>query len=369
MPIYITGVAAVPGSSGAWAVGFAASSSQPYSDAAVMWKWSGTKWVTESIPGLGNGGSLSAVVATSASNAWALGLTGPTSSKTGPVLLHWNGSKWTIVKFPSSDDVDYFEYMAASGTGVFVAGGTNSSSSHPVLLGYKGTTWTTEKLPKLPANAYFEALSTTSASPSGLWATTRACVSSSCTSSVLKPGKSGWSSVSLGGKGASLMGLAALSSTDVLAVGVSGAPVGSFGKLLIERYKGSSWTSGKASSPIATGAFYAAAMSSSTAAWAAGDTDTTTSAAVLVDRLKGTSWAHTTVKIPGKNGLLIGFSSVSSSSAWLFAKSYAGKICVSPSTIVAEHWNGSTWSIVKTPPLSTGAAFGPPVSSGVEPHC
>jgi hypothetical protein len=368
MSIYLTGVAAVPGGTGAWAVGFANSSSPPYDDAPVMWKWSGSKWATEPIPSLGKDGSLTAVAATSASNAWALGLSGPSSSTADPVLLHWNGVAWTIVKFPSSDDTDYFEYMAASGAGVFVAGGTNGSTSHPLLLGYMKARWTAEKLPALPLNTDLGALSATSASPSGLWATAISCVSSLCTSSVLKPDKSGWSLVSVAGKGASLTGLAALSSTHVLVVGEAGAKAGTFGKLLIERSKGSSWTAMKAASSIATGTLSSADLSSPIRGWAAGDTETDTATAVLVDRLEGSTWSATKVKIPGKNGLLIAFSAESASSAWLFARSYTGKVCLSPSTIVAERWSGSSWSVVKTPPLTLGAAV-PLTVPAIEPHC
>jgi hypothetical protein len=367
--IFIRGVAAVPGGSGAWAVGFARSSTPPDNDVAVIWKWWGSKWVTESIPSLGDDGSLTSVVATSESNAWALGLSGPSASSTDPVLLHWNGRSWKIVKFPTADDADDFGPLAAAGSGVFVGGGTGGSPSFPVLLAYKGSAWTTEKLPIFSANTSLEGLSATSAARSGLWGVATLCGSSLCTSSVLKPGKSGWSPVSAGGKGTVLFAVAALSPANVLAVGDSQTTSESYGKLLIKRSKGSSWTAVKVPSPIATGDFFYTEMSAATAGWAAGDTFTSTSEAVIVDRLKGKRWAHTIVKIPGKNGVLVAFSGGSGSAAWLFARSYAGAVCSSLSTVVAEHWNGSTWSLVKTPPWTLGAATRIPSSSAVNPRC
>jgi hypothetical protein len=344
--IGISGIAAVPGSSGAWAVGTAYQSVTPYNTSAVIWKWSGTAWVTESIPNLGHGGSLTAIAATSSSNAWAAGSSGASFTSSVPVLLHWNGKSWVVVSFPKTYDKDYFGYLAASGSAVFVGGSTSGSASRPLLLDRTGSVWTAEKLPRLPTNAYLVALSATAASASGLWALTNSCAPT-CSSQVLKPGKSGWSVVSVG-KGLNLSGLAARTSTDVLAVGSGRAATG-YGKLLIERYKGSSWSAMKVHSAVTTGALTGVSMGSATAGWAAGDAETTSSAAILVERLKGTSWQQTSVKIPGKNGLVDAFGGGSASAAWLFATSFAGKVCTTPNTIVAEHWNGSKWSAVKTP--------------------
>jgi hypothetical protein len=283
--------------------------------------------------------------------------------------LHWNGRSWTAVKFPTSDDHDYFGTMAAFGTAVFVSGGTASSPSHPVLLGYNGTTWTTEKLPNLPASSNISALSATSANRLGLFAIASSCAATSCRSSVLKPGKSGWSLVSVGGKGADLSGLAALSSKDIVAVGETPTSPGPFGKPLIERFNGSSWTSMKVASPLPTGVLTSANVSAAKSAWVAGDAETKTAAAVLVDRLKGSTWALTKVKIPGKNGVLDAFGGGSPSAAWLFATSYSGKVCASRATIIAEHWGGSSWVVVKTPPWTTGAAAVITAAPSAEPRC
>jgi hypothetical protein len=338
-----------------------------------MWKWSGTKWVTESIPKLGGGGTLMAVTATSSSNAWAVGTSGTSYSTSVPVLLRWNGKTWAIVKFPKAYDKDYFGYLAASGSAVFVGGGTPvsgpGSTSQPVLLDHAGSAWTAEKLPKLPANSNIEALSATSASASGLWVLTTAysLSSSSSSSEVLKPGKSGWSVLSAG-KGLNLSGLAALSATDVLATGSGHASTGSYGKPLIERYKGTSWTAMKVPSTVATGVLTSVLMTSATAGWAAGYTATKSSYATLVERLKGSSWVQTPVKLPGKNSLLDTFGGGSATAAWLFATSYSGAVCASPSTIVAEHWNGSKWSAVKTPGWTIAATPGA-LSPAVDIRC
>ena len=56
----------------------------------VIMHWNGLRWTRSVTPSL-NGASLNAVTATSPSNAWAIGQTGSNQ----PLILHWNGHDWT----------------------------------------------------------------------------------------------------------------------------------------------------------------------------------------------------------------------------------------------------------------------------------
>jgi hypothetical protein len=103
----LAGVAATSATN-AWAVGV---TTRPGADTPLILRWNGTAWKVSPLPStVGHGAftgvaatsrsnaeRLEGVAATSASNAWAVGSTG--SSRT--VILHWNGRAWKRVPSPN----------------------------------------------------------------------------------------------------------------------------------------------------------------------------------------------------------------------------------------------------------------------------
>jgi hypothetical protein len=119
--------------------------------------WNGTKWAAVETPdNLGEGpNQLNAVVALAPDNAWAVGYSTPglaEQSATLTLILHWDGTTWSIVPSPnvgpnstnqsnrllgitanSADDIYAFgSYFAADGSG----------HQMTLLLHWDGTTWT-----------------------------------------------------------------------------------------------------------------------------------------------------------------------------------------------------------------------------------
>jgi hypothetical protein len=119
--------------------------------------WNGTKWAAVATPdNLGEGpNQLNAVVALAPDNAWAVGYSTPGlagQSATLTLILHWDGTTWSIVPSPnvgpnstnqsnrllgittnSADDIYAFgSYFAADGSG----------HQMTLLLHWDGTTWT-----------------------------------------------------------------------------------------------------------------------------------------------------------------------------------------------------------------------------------
>jgi hypothetical protein len=85
------GVAFIPGG-GAWAVGYFESGA----GGALAAHWTGRAWQPAPMPRPGALGVLSAVAATSAHDAWAVGTTFPTpTSQPMTLILHWNGKAWS----------------------------------------------------------------------------------------------------------------------------------------------------------------------------------------------------------------------------------------------------------------------------------
>jgi hypothetical protein len=107
----LVGVDATSGST-AWAVGNARSGSTTPSRPLVA-RWNGHAWKQVPSPNPTGGGDLLSVSATSASNAWAVGV----DSKGRSLTLRWNGKTWARVASPNilgNGDDNTLESVAAT---------------------------------------------------------------------------------------------------------------------------------------------------------------------------------------------------------------------------------------------------------------
>ena len=111
-----------------WAVGTVGF--EPNPTKTLILHWTGKKWVeTPSIPG-----SLSAVAATSPTNAWAVGGTHDGAT----LILHWNGKKWRQTPSPAG----YLNAVAAtSPTNAWAVGATSGGSQATLILHWNGEAW------------------------------------------------------------------------------------------------------------------------------------------------------------------------------------------------------------------------------------
>jgi hypothetical protein len=157
-----------------------------------------------------------------------------------------------------------------------------------------------------------------------------------------------------------LSGTAAVSSTDVWAVGDYSTDVFGSYLTLVEHWDGTSWT--VTPSPNvggATNALRAAVAVSANDVWAVGWAWNATDFAfhTLIEHWTGSSWSV----VPSPNAstgtnALYDVTATSSSDIW--ATGYYQINGGSPLTL-AEHWNGSTWSVFPTPNRSgAGHLFG-----------
>jgi hypothetical protein len=131
---YLRGVAAITPSS-AWAVGYAATGT---SFQALIVRWNGSRWTRVPSPSPA-GSSLSAVTATSARNAWAVGSTG--TGKT--LILHWNCTAWTQVPSPSpAPSPELLGVTATSANNAWAVGQTGTAGRiKTLILHWNGATW------------------------------------------------------------------------------------------------------------------------------------------------------------------------------------------------------------------------------------
>jgi hypothetical protein len=136
--------------------------------------WNGTTWTQQRFPLPTNGGLFTAVTATSATNAWAVGWTGSTSPGAGTQTLieHWNGRTWTRVASPNpAGTFSILDGVAASGPGnVWAVGytGTNGGPDQPLILHWQDGAWVAVPSPSPTGDVALQSVATTS--HSDVWA-------------------------------------------------------------------------------------------------------------------------------------------------------------------------------------------------------
>jgi hypothetical protein len=168
--------------SNVWAVGWYGTTSGGFPTVDTLTQhWNGTAWSQVSSPSPGGSDSeLQGVSATSASDAWAVGLYVP---RTGPIktlTLHWNGTAWTQVPSPSPGNVP----QARGGQANDLAGVTALSASNawsvgdyftragkgeqapetPLILHWNGAKWVKVAVPGTTTDTSLHAISMVSSS-------------------------------------------------------------------------------------------------------------------------------------------------------------------------------------------------------------
>jgi hypothetical protein len=135
-------------STNAWAVGGCNTSS---GDQTVILRWNGTAWkrVDSPNPGGSRGSVLTAVAATASTNAWAVGDYGiGTLGATQTLILHWNGTTWSQVASPnpgpSGSGNDLLAVAVLSSTEAWAVGSYQrvaEGSGYTLAEHWDGTAW------------------------------------------------------------------------------------------------------------------------------------------------------------------------------------------------------------------------------------
>lgn len=96
-------------------------------------------WHDYSTPDIGS--SVQTLV-TSKDHAWAVG----EASDSGSSTIHWNGTKWSSVSVPISDNISTND-IARIGSQKWAAGTAGTSEQHGYVIQTSGTKWSDAKLP------------------------------------------------------------------------------------------------------------------------------------------------------------------------------------------------------------------------------
>jgi serine/threonine-protein kinase len=129
-----------------WAVGYAADPIH-FNFVTLVLHWDGTAWTRVASPNQGNKGDfIYSVTATSASSAWALGLTVVEPGVQPPVIMRWDGGTWQTVPIPGAETI-YLSGLAATSADLAWAVGCtidkpNTPCVNSLILQWNGTSWT-----------------------------------------------------------------------------------------------------------------------------------------------------------------------------------------------------------------------------------
>ncbi len=309
-------------------------------------------------------GMLKAVAATSASNAWAVGNNAQT-----PVIVHWNGSKWSSVTAGVPAAAALEAVAASSPANAWVLGSTRPAGSKwstPVILQWNGRAWRAVPSP-VPSDSYLSSVSVTS--PGNAWAVGLYFTSPTHLPSTVRPialhwNGSVWQRVPLprlaapAGGGAQLTGVSATSAGNAWAAGVFLSDQGDYAAGFVLHWNGSSWSQ-VPSAPASAGDPIAVAATATDYAWLAGS---------VAGLWNGRDW--TTVPIPlvqthfGDRGGQVSALAVSGHVAWL-----AGDYCTTALACangqllpLLLRWTGAGWQFTP-PPANTAVIFGLAVTS------
>jgi hypothetical protein len=210
-----------------WAVGN--SGNQMSGAQTLIEHWNGTSWSVVTSPNPGSiYNTLYGVTAISAANVWAVGYYVNTTGVTQTLIEHWNGTSWSVVASPSPGSGGDFRAVAAVSAGNVWAVGyysPNSGSLQTLTEQWNGTSWQVVKSANIGTSPTFSAVVAVSAND--IWAMgDYHNPSSNAFFQTLTEQWNGtkWSVVkspSPGSFNTQLLGVAAVSATNVWAVGVA----------------------------------------------------------------------------------------------------------------------------------------------------
>ena len=335
---------AATSASDAWAVGGYSTSTV---GRALIEHWNGTQWCRVPIPEPGKSDGLTGVAATSATDAWAVGDYG--TFKT--LILHWNGTAWTKVPSPNPSSVGINQLVAVAATSATDAWAVGrygtSAGARTLILHWNGTAWTKAPAPTPGTFPVLAGVAATSASQA--WAV--GAHNNAPQTLTMEWNGTAWQHVQspnpadpAGING--LNGVAATSGTDAWAVGLG--TKGSVSQNIALHWNGTAWHSVPVPQPDRFHDLFGVAATSASSAWAVGNYGTGSVFHTLVLQWNGAAWARVPSPSPGGpagDDDLHAVAATSATDAWAVGSYDSGQ---ANGTLIL-HWDGTAWTQVPSP--------------------
>jgi hypothetical protein len=288
------------------------------------------------------------VSANSSSDVWAVG-----SHKGGynQLILHWNGTAWSKVLAHSS--VGFYGVSADSGNDAWAVGDMIDSTSGNFITGilhWNGTNWLQVASPN-PSSIDDELYGVGADSASDAWAVGTYYSAPAYETLILHWNGTAWTMVASPNPSSehnSLEAVSADSASDAWAAGATYNTTTDSYDTLILHWNGSAWTRVASPNPSPGSALSGVSADSASDAWAVGNTDK----GALILHWNGSAWTKVASPHPSLHGsYLAGVSAVSRNDVWAVG-GYTNHTTGVEETLIL-HWNGSAWTKVASPSVSS----------------
>jgi IPT/TIG domain-containing protein len=322
-------------------------------------------WNAVSSPNSGAGANLFASISADPANAadvWAVGLFLNGSGISQTLAEHWNGSAWSIVSTPNTGAGDNVleSVVTIDSNDAWAVGYSrpdNSSARQSLTEHWDGTAWSVVANPQVASasNSLFAVAAITS---TDMWAVGVSVLSSTqWISLVMHYDGTSWTLFSATpSKGTigtvyQLFGVRFVTSTNVWAVGDVQSSSSSVPAAFIEHWDGATWSEATAAPDNVNGDFLNDVAGTASDLWAVGGQfATSTTDNVLIEHSTdgGTTWTAVAGVTPDLSANLLSLAYISSTNIYAAgATAY-----MNPSTnseldhTLVEQWNGSAWAQV-----------------------
>ena len=347
----------------AWAVGLASDEAQGGGQPVIL-HWDGAAWHFTPPPGALHGSEydLLGVAALAANDVWAVGLYRiETWDEMRPVSLHWDGVRWSVVPVPApSGDVRLVSVAGLAPDNVLAVGRRSipDGDRTPYLVRWNGAAWTTvTDAPGLTPGRIASAVAVAAPSTALVVGTQQGEQSpipeyTNDRPWLLQWSGTAWREVNVPGMVVPrnrLNGVAAVSPTDVWAVGNYQDVTDEYTPALLLHWDGQAWT--RFDLPHfdwTSDILVSAAALSSTDVWAVGGLDDRDTP--LAVHWNGVQWTRS--PLPPLSRFLNAVAARASDDVW--AVGYNNDTAYDQPLIV--HWDGNVWATRPAPSLTSGDA-------------
>ncbi len=317
-------------------------------------------WQIVPSPNVGTVGSqLSSMAAVSATDIWAVGYDYTNVYSNRTLAEHWNGSQWSVVPSPNvGSDVNYLYGVSALATNnIWAVGFYRNDVLRTLVEHWDGSKWSIIPSPNVgSSDNQLEAVVALSAN--NIWATgTYFNPQNPHANLTLVEHWNGskWSVVPSPNTHETindLVAVAAISANNIWAVGYGETP----GYItLVEHWNGSKWSIVKSpNAPHGNNTLQGLSVLAANNIWAVGfyydnkhNRDKT-----LVEHWNGTAWSI--INSPDKGSdfdRLLAVTAISPTDIWAVGDDMSSEASYqnTGTFTLIEHWNGTSWQIVKSP--------------------
>ena len=349
-PTYRTYLRATDGEAPAdmWAVGYVETGGI---NRAVIQHWDGTSWSLASFGTAGTESSaLYSVASLAVNDVWAVGNYKNIGSPEKTLIMHWDGTYWTMTSSPNVGTGANFLKSVHSlyANNVWAVGYYASGSTFWTLtIRWNGASWATVSSPNIGIMSKLEAVAV--ASNTHIWAVGRYISGGLSYALTMRYNGTSWNTVSYTAyTGLFLYGISALSPTNIYAVGYSDNCTFAFTCSVVIHWDGTKWLLAATTpeiDPGYTNGLYSIRATSATSVWAVGYYNLNGIFYTLIVKWDGTTWHHVTNSNATGNNVFYGIGASGLSHVWAVGDHAA-------SDGLIEKWNGTQWNLVNSPAVS-----------------